>query len=322
MKPCAVWQFLASPTVKLMKNIIDPISRALLKKELTPERFVRKTNFGENEIYIINHHNSPNTMLEIGRLREISFRAAGGGTGEEVDIDVNDTCEIPYEQLLVWNPEDEQITGGYRYINCKNALFLDGELNLSTAHLFHFSPVFIEKYIPKTIELGRSWVQPAYQPSAANRRGIFSLDNLWDGLGALVGRYPEVDYFFGKVTMYPHYQREARDLLLAFMKFYFPDNDRLVWPIHEVKHDFDIHEMQQQFHGLSYKEGYMILNRRVRELGENIPPLINSYMNLSATMRTFGTAVNDLFGDVEETGIMVAIDDIYPSKKDRHLIVH
>ncbi len=305
-----------------MKQIISPIARATLKKELTPDRFVRRTNYGDNQIYIINHHNAPNVMLEIGRLRELSFRAAGGGTGEEVDIDENDTCEVPYEQLLVWNAEDEEITGGYRYINCKNAMFLDGELNLSTAHLFHFSPVFIEKYIPRTIELGRSWVQPAYQPSATNRRGIFSLDNLWDGLGALVHRYPEVDYFFGKVTMYPHYQREARDLLLAFMKYYFPDKDRLVWPINELRHDYDISEMQQRFHNLSYKEGYLVLNRRVRELGENVPPLINSYMNLSATMRTFGTAVNDLFGDVEETGIMVTIDDIYPTKKDRHLIVH
>lgn len=305
-----------------MKQIISPIPRDILKKELTPDRFVRRTNYGDNEIYIINHHNAPNVMLEIGRLREVSFRAAGGGTGEEVDIDENDTCEVPYEQLLVWNPEDEEITGGYRYINCKNALFLDGELNLSTAHLFHFSPVFIEKYIPKTIELGRSWVQPAYQPSAVNRRGIFSLDNLWDGLGALVGRYPDADYFFGKVTMYPHYQREARDLLLAFMNYYFPDKDHLVWPINPLKPDHDFKELQQRFHNLSYKEGYLVLNKRVRELGENVPPLINSYMNLSATMRTFGTAVNDLFGDVEETGIMVTIDDIYPSKKDRHLIVH
>ncbi len=305
-----------------MKDIISPVERSLLKRELTSERFVRRTNFGDNEIYIVNHHNSPNLMLEIGRLRELTFRAAGGGTGEEIDVDENDTCEVPYEQLIVWNPVDEQITGGYRYIRCKNALFTDGTLNLSTAHLFHFSPLFLEKYIPKTIELGRSWVQPAYQPSGTNRKGIFSLDNLWDGLGALVGRYPEIDYFFGKVTMYPHYQREARDLLLAFMKFYFPDPERLVWPINELKHDFDIAEMQQRFVGHDYKEGYKILNARVRELGENIPPLINSYMNLSPTMRTFGTAVNDLFGDVEETGIMVTIDDIYPSKKDRHLIVH
>jgi Acetyltransferase (GNAT) domain len=305
-----------------MQVIIDPIHRDLLKQELTAERYVRKTNFGGNQIFIVDYHNSPNVMLEIGRLREIAFRAAGGGTGENVDIDESDMMENPYQQLIVWNPTDEQITGGYRYIHCKNGISDENEMLLSTAHLFHFSPEFIKNYLPKTIELGRSWVQPAYQPSATNRRGIFSLDNLWDGLGALVARYPDVEYFFGKVTMYPHYQRESRDLLMAFMQLYFPDNQRLVWPINALKHDFDIVEMQQQFAGLDYKEGYKILNRRIRELGENIPPLINSYMNLSATMRTFGTAVNDLFGDVEETGIMVTIADIYPTKKNRHLVEH
>ena len=305
-----------------MKPIIEPISRELLKQELTAERFVRTTNFGANQIFILNHHNAPNTMLEIGRLRELSFRGAGGGTGEPTDIDENDTCDVPYEQLIVWNPTDEQITGGYRFIHCADAVLPDGELNLSTAHLFHFSPLFRAAFIPKTIELGRSWVQPAYQPSAMNRKGIFSLDNLWDGLGSLVERYPDVDYFFGKVTMYPHYQTEARDLLLAFMQHYFPDRDRLVWPIQALKHAFDLEKMQAEFANLDYKEGYKILNKRVRALGENIPPLINSYMNLSATMRTFGTAVNDLFGDVEETGIMITIGDIYPSKKHRHLISH
>lgn len=302
-----------------MKPIIAPVSRAKIESELTPERFIRKTNYGSNDIYIVNHHNSPNVMLEIGRLREVSFRSAGGGTGEEVDIDENDTCEVPYQQLIVWNSEDKEIVGGYRYILCKDAIMPDGSLNLSTAHLFDFSEEFVKEYIPKTIELGRSWVQPSYQPSATNRKGLFSLDNLWDGLGALIVMYPDMNYFFGKVTMYTTYNVEARDWLMAFMHYYFPDPDNLVEPIHPLvfKHDFS--EIQKNFDGLPYKEGYRVLNQKIRQLGENIPPLINSYMNLSPSMRTFGTAVNDLFGDVEETGIMVTISDIYESKKHRHI---
>ncbi|MCC7245377.1 MAG: GNAT family N-acetyltransferase [Saprospiraceae bacterium] len=302
-----------------MKPIIAPLDRSLLEAELTPERFVRITNFGNNHIYILNHHNSPNVMLEIGRLREESFRMAGGGTGDEVDIDESDTSIVPYEQLIVWNPEDKEIVGGYRYIHCRDAIMPTGELNLSTAHLFNYSEKFIKDYAPYTIELGRSWVQPAYQPSSTNRKGLFSLDNLWDGLGALIGMFPDVKYFFGKVTMYPTYNVEARDWLMAFMKHYFPDPDRLVWPINPLKYQHDLDEMAQHFKGLSYKEGYRILNQHVRQLGENIPPLINSYLNLSPTMRTFGTAVNDLFGDVEETGIIITINDIYDSKKDRHV---
>ena len=302
-----------------MKPIIAPISRDLIESELTEERFIRKTNYGDNKIYIVNHHNAPYVMLEIGRLREVSFRSAGGGTGDDIDIDDNDTCEVPYQQLIVWNEEDKEIIGGYRYILCRDAFLEDGSLNLSTAHLFDFSEKFVNEYIPHTIELGRSWVQPAYQPSVSNRKGLFSLDNLWDGLGALIVMHPDIKYFFGKVTMYPSYNVEARDWLMAFMHYYFTDPDKLVVPINPLHYQFDITEIQKNFEGLNYKDGYRVLNQKVRQIGENIPPLINSYMNLSASMRTFGTAVNDLFGDVEETGIMITIADIYDSKKHRHI---
>jgi hypothetical protein len=302
-----------------MKNIIAPISRAVLKNELTPERFARATNFGNNQLYIVNHHNSPNTMLEIGRLREESFRGAGGGTGEEVDIDENDTCEVPYQQLIVWDDEAQEIVGGYRYILCRDAFLADGSLNLSTTHLFNFSTDFIEKFIPYTIELGRSWIQPLYQNGNTNRKAVYALDNLWDGLGTLIIMHPDMKYFFGKVTMYPTYNTEARDTLLAFMRQYFPDNDGLVTPIQPLEHSFDIAELQKMFTGLEYREGFKILNTRVRQLGEIVPPLISSYMKTSATMRTFGTAVNDLFGDVEETGIMITIADIYDSRKQRYV---
>jgi hypothetical protein len=302
-----------------MKPIIEPISRDLIESELTEGRFIRKTNYGDNKIYIVNHHNAPHVMLEIGRLREVSFRSAGGGTGDEIDIDENDTCEVPYQQLIVWNDEDKEIIGGYRYILCRDAFLEDGSLNLSTAHLFDFSEKFVKEYIPCTIELGRSWVQPAYQPSVSNRKGLFSLDNLWDGLGALIVMHPDIKYFFGKVTMYPSYNIEARDWLMAFMHYYFTDPDKLVVPINPLHYQYDIPAIQENFKGLDYKEGYRVLNQKVRQIGENIPPLINSYMNLSASMRTFGTAVNDLFGDVEETGIMITIADIYDSKKHRHI---
>ena len=94
---------------------IPKISRKLIKKELSRDKFVRITNKGNNEIYIINHHDSPNVMWEIGRLREITFASSGGGTGNEVDIDELDTCELNYDQLIVWSPEDEEILGGYRF---------------------------------------------------------------------------------------------------------------------------------------------------------------------------------------------------------------
>jgi hypothetical protein len=301
--------------------IIPPLSRALLKSELTPERFLRYTNNGDNLVYLVNHHNAPNIVQEIGRLRELTFRAAGGGTGMEVDLDDNDTCENCYDQLITWSPEDEEIVAGYRVIMCKNAINHDGSINLSTTHLFDFSEKFIKDYIPYTLELGRSFVQPQYQPSLDNRKGIFSLDNLWDGLGAVVLLNPDVKYLFGKVTMYPQYNREGRDLLLYFMNHYFPDNESLVVPKENLRLTYEtgIDKLANPFENLDYKEGYKYLNGKIRSFGENIPPLINTYMNLSPTMRTFGTALNNEFGEVEETGIMITLADIYESKKHRHM---
>ncbi|MFN3996220.1 GNAT family N-acetyltransferase [Algoriphagus sp.] len=301
--------------------IIPAVDRKLLKKELNPDRFLRYTNNGDNLVYLVNHHNAPNVVKEIGRLRELTFRVAGGGTGMEVDLDENDICENCYDQLITWSPEDEEIVAGYRVIMCKNAINPDGSINLSTTHLFDFSEKFIKEYIPNTLELGRSFVQPQYQPSLDNRKGIFSLDNLWDGLGAVVLLNPDVKYLFGKVTMYPHYNREGRDLLLYFMNHYFPDNELLVTPKVQLKLTYEtgIEKQPNPFENLDYKEGYKFLNGKIRSLGENIPPLINTYMNLSPTMRTFGTALNDEFGEVEETGIMITLADIYESKKHRHM---
>ncbi len=302
------------------KEIIAPIDKAILKQELNSERFIRKTRKGDNEIYIVNQHNAPNTLLEIGRLREVTFRASGGGTGDEIDLDEFDTNEICYEQLIVWSPEDEEIIGGYRYIKCENTLNLPSkEILLSTSHYFDFSEKFIADYLPHTIELGRSFVQPNFQPSINPKKGLFALDNIWDGLGALVVNNPQIKYFFGKVTMYPSYNTETRDFLLHFMHHYFPDKENLMQPFHPLVQNYDASYFDNLLKDLDFKEGFKILNSYAKERGEFIPPLVNIYMGLSPSMKTFGTAVNADFGDVEETGILVTIADIYQEKKERHI---
>lgn len=302
-----------------MQAIIDKIPRKALLDELTEERFVRTTNNGDNEIYIITHHDSPNVMMEIGRLREVTFRHAGGGTGKSYDIDEFDTSNHPYKQLLVWNPADQEIVGAYRFIACKDAEYINGKVQLATTELFDFSDRFCKEYLPTTIELGRSFIQPQYQPSEQFRKGLFSLDNLWDGLGAIVVDNPGMEHFFGKVTMYTDFNVQARDYILSFLHYYFPDKENLVKPIHPVLLKTDVSEFLKEIEGLSYKEGHSVLNKKVRALGENIPPLVNAYSNLSSTMRSFGTAINPTFGGVEETGILVTVSDIYQSKKDRHV---
>ena len=302
------------------KEIIPPVSREEIKSELTKTYFLRQTNNASNEIYVIDGHGCPAVLREVGRLRELSFRMAGGGTGEEIDLDAFDTANPPYKQLIVWDPQSEEIIGGYRYILCGDTGFdANGSPQLATSELFHFSPTFIRDYYPYTIELGRSFVQPAYQPSRENRKSIYSLDNLWDGLGALVVNNPHIRYFFGKVTMYTHFNTYARDLILYFLHRFFPDKEKLVCPIDPLPLATAEEDLEGIFVSDTFNGNYKILLKLVRDQGENIPPLINSYMGLSPSMRTFGTAINDHFGGVEETGIMVTINDIYEAKKERHV---
>lgn len=296
-----------------MKPIIPPVDRALLRAELTPERKVRDTNKASNEIYIFSAAECPSLMREVGRLREIAFRGAGGGTGMETDIDEEDTAGDGYYQLIVWDPDAEEIIGGYRFIVCTTSR----PQHLSTEHYFRFSKRFRRRYLPHTIELGRSFVQPAYQVRG-NAKSIYALDNLWDGIGALIVLNPKAKYLFGKVTMYTTYKSVARNALIWFLRRYFPDRDHLVEGIHPLDLDLDDPYYEQLFTGATYQENYRILIQKIRELNENIPPLINAYMNLSPTMRVFDTVSNPDFGDVEETGILVTIPDIYPEKRQRY----
>lgn len=300
--------------------IIQPISKELIKSELTPEKQLRMTNKSHNEIYVITANNSPNVMKEIGRLREIAFREAGGGTGKSMDIDEFDVGENCYKQLIVWNPEAEEIIGGYRYM-----LGTDWKLNadrqpiLATSHMFHFSDKFIDKYMPYTVELGRSFVSLEYQSSRMGSKSLFALDNLWDGLGALTVIRPNIKYFFGKMTMYPSYIRRGRDMILYFLKKHFDDKENLIIPMKPLKIETDERELKELFCEDDFKKDYRILNREIRKLGYNIPPLVNAYMGLSPTMKLFGTAINYGFGDVEETGILITVDEILEEKRIRHI---
>lgn len=303
-----------------MIPIIPPVEKNLLRAELTPERRLRSTNKAGNEIYIITYHEAPNVMREIGRLREIAFRAAGGGTGLELDWDEFDTCEHPYYQLIVWDPEEELILGGYRFLPGNETAFDEqGQPKLATSHMFHFSENFIKDYLPSTVELGRSFVTLEYQSTRSMSKGIFALDNLWDGLGALTVIMPRLKYFYGKMTMYPSFNRQARDMILYFLKKHFADVDSLITPISPIYISTPKEELERLFVCADFKSDYRILNTEVRKRGYNIPPLVNAYMSLSPTMRVFGTAINHDFGQVEETGILIAVDEILEQKRMRHI---
>lgn len=303
-----------------MEQIIEQVPVELIKAELTKERFLRLTNKGDNEIYIVTWQDSPNTLREIGRLREIAFRASGGGTGRSLDLDEFDLCENPYKQLIVWDPSAERIMGGYRYkLGSEWKIKPDGQPELATSHMFLFSETFMKKYAPWTVELGRSFVSREYQSGEMGRKSIFALDNLWDGLGAVTVIEPDARYLFGKFTMYPSFDRHSRDMIIYFLHKHFADTEGLVKAFHPMGYETDVTYLDQIFVESDFKSDYRILNKAVRGRGTNIPPLVNAYMTLSPTMKLFDSAINDEFGDVEETGILIDVEEILPEKRIRHI---
>lgn len=298
-----------------MEHIISPVARDILESQLTDNLLLRPTNKASNLVYVFRAFEAPALMQEVGRLREEAFRNAGGGTGKSVDIDELDLDPEGYIQLIVWSPHDKEVVGGYRYIIPRES----HPKCLSTEHYFEFSERFRTDYLPYTIELGRSFVQTKYQ-AGGSLKSLFALDNLWDGLGTMVVRNPDVRYLFGKVTMYSDYNAAARNMLIYFLRKYFPDHEGLMRTRCPATLNIDFDKMQAIFTGRDYVEDYKILSRQIRDFEEAIPPLINAYMNLSPTMKVFDTAINHDFGDVEETGILITIGDLYKEKVARHFM--
>jgi hypothetical protein len=303
-----------------MKDLSIPIDRDLIKAELTDDKLLRTTNKAGNLIYLTTASESPNVMKEIARIRELAFRLCGAGSGKMFDMDAFDWAERPYKQLFVWDPQNEEIIGGYRLIfGNEVAINEDGQPDLVTASMYKFSQKFIDEFLPYTIELGRSFVHPDYQASKMGSKSLYSLDNLWDGLGAITVLRPDMKYFFGKVTVYPSYEDQARELIFTFLNKYFPDEDTLVEPIDPFIRPAFAADYAGLFAGGSFKEEYKILNGKVRERGVNIPPLVNTYMGLSAKMKSFGYAVCEELGGLIEFAIMVPIYEMYEEKKARHI---
>lgn len=297
-----------------MQAIIPEVDRDLLEKELEGH-LLRPSNKADNLIYDITSHECPNVMREIARLREISYRDGGGATGREMDIDEMDTMPKPYHQLLVWDQEHRQIIGGYRYLLGSEAEIRDGQPFITSAHLFHYSERFIRDYLPKTIEFGRAFVQPMYQKREMGVKALFALDNIWDGIGAIMHNHPQLQYMIGKVTIYPDYNATARELIYAYLDRFHRGEEGLFEPYHPLP----LPTIDKPFEGTDPQENYHILQHAVREQGTVIPPMFSAYLNITNDLQFFGNAINDELANVYETGIMVDLNTVYQEKKERYI---
>lgn len=305
-----------------MNTIIDPVPVELIKAELTKSKKLEDTNKGHNELYIVTWQDSPHVVTEIGRLRELAFRNAGGSTGNALDLDEFDKMEKPYKQLIVWDPDNEAIIGGYRFLLGSDATFDEkGQPILASSHQFRFSQKFIDEYLPHVLELGRNFVAPEYQSSKNGAKSIFALDNLWDGLVAIIMKYPDLLYFFGKITLYPSYDHIVKDLIYHFLWKHFGDQDELVrpWEDQAIMPKSDPELMNLIVNKDDLMEDYKLLKTAARLRGVNVPPNMTAYISITSEMLMFGTAVNRLMHNIEDTSVLVPFDSIYHDKKSRHI---
>ncbi|MBO4570790.1 MAG: GNAT family N-acetyltransferase [Bacteroidales bacterium] len=302
-----------------MQPLIDPVSLDLIKAELTPEKKLCDTNKGHNVLYVFDSDNAPNLMLEVGRLRELTFRDATAGTGAPYDWDEFDH-DHKYRQIIVWDQDAEAIIGGYRYVLGPDMKIKeDGQPDIVSSHMFRFSEKFVKDYLPHVMELSRAFVVPEYQSSKAGAKALFALDNLWDGLGAVIMQHHDIMYFMGKMSMYQTYDPLARNLIMSYLWKHFRDRDNLAVAMDPIVPDLDERLVGLILKDDDLKDDYKNLNSAVRSLGTNIPPMINAYMTLSPTMKVFGTGVNREFGDVLDTGIMICFNEMYEEKRERHI---
>jgi hypothetical protein len=174
------------------------------------------------DIYVTTAAESPTVMQEIGRIREREYRNVGAGRNVPVDIDAYDTDDHGYVQLIAWDSERREVVAMYRFIFGANALQHGGIARLRTATLFSFAPRCVDEFLPHSVELGRSVV------NSEASRAIIGLFAVWAGLGAFVAEFPDVQYFFGNVSVYRSWSNEAIDTLLAYLTTYHQDDRQLL----------------------------------------------------------------------------------------------
>jgi hypothetical protein len=259
-------------------------------------------------------------MQEVGRLRELTFREAGAGFGKKVDIDDYDIGEHCCKQLIVWDPIKKEIVGGYRFnlfYDLKNKNLNDTPL--SNKSFYNVSNKFVSDYIPYLVELSRAFIQPMFQPKYAGRRAAFSLDNIWDGLGALVIKYPFLKYYFGRLTFFSNYNATVRDSIFYFFQKHLKGDTFLLQAKSPLSLDTPISYIKKKINMSDIKEDYKSLQLIAKEHNTVIPPLMKSYYNASSSLKVFDPVFDSYFGSSYAAAIIVTIKDIYPSYVKRYI---
>lgn len=285
--------------------VAHPLGRELLPAEIARLPELGRTPDGKR-IVLLSPGSSSLLLRELARLRELSFRAVGEGTGAALDWDRYDAS---YDQLILWDDSRQRIAGGYRFARCAEIRARHGQGGLYTSSLFDYGDGFAAQ-MAQGLELGRSFVVPEYW-------GSRSLDYLWYGIGAYLRRHPELRYLFGSVSISASMGSAARDLLVAWYTHYYGDSGhrvRALYPYPPTRLDPD-------FDGLDAMQGFRLLREKLAALGARVPALFKHYVDLcapgGASFLAFG--IDRQFSDAVDGLILVDLDRILPGKRRRYL---
>ncbi len=284
-----------------MQSVAHPEDRRQLRQALRQSERLGTTRDGM-EIYCYRATEASPVMRELGRLREISFRAVGEGTGKRRDTDIYDTY---YEHILLWDDSQLELVGAYRLARCSA---LTAEQALYTQTLFKFSPE-AARYLAEGVELGRSFVQPQYWGKAA-------LDYLWQGVGAYLQRYPDVRYLFGPVSISNDIPAPARELLVDFYRKHFPAQSQ--WVSARLPYEA---QAKGIFGGEDYTTEFALLKEKMAEFGSAVPPLYKQYSELcdQGGVQLAAYNIDPDFADCVDGLVMVDIQKMKPARRKRYL---
>jgi putative hemolysin len=296
---------------KTEKNIIFPVERKTLKKELERCTMLGRTknDFG---IFITDVESTPGIIREIARLREVTFRKVGEGTGKKADTDTYDSY---YKHIFIWDDSELEIIGAYRIGICESIYKQRGISGLYSSSLFNYSDEFINKHMHNSIELGRSFVQKKYWNSNA-------LDYLWLGIGAYINHNPQIKYMFGPVSLSNSFPDELKIMIIYFYQKWFGANEDTVI----AKKKFIISEKSKEemdflFRNKEFNADFKTLKYLIKTFGFTLPPLFKQYSELCDEngVKFYDFSIDTLFNNCVDGLILVEIDKIKDEKKERYI---
>ncbi len=300
-----------SGVYKTEKNIIHPIDKQVLTREFKNAQHIGSTS-DQKKIMLTSSEDSPSILKEISRLREITFRKVGEGTGKKKDLDNFDKY---YKHLVVWDENELEIIGAYRIGLGKDIVMEKGPDGFYTSTIFKYEKEFIEKYMPTGVELGRSFVQKKYWNTNA-------LNYLWQGIGAFLAHHEQVKYMFGGVSISNSYPESAKKMIVYYFKKWFGEEHQLAKAISKfnIPHH-SLSKFDELFNGSSYKEDYKILKRMLKPYGYSVPILYKHYSELcyEGGVKFLDFAIDESFENCIDGLILVDVDLIKDDKRARYI---